>query len=497
MASREHRSARERRLREKYRRKTAITSIFTLIVGLIAGFVLCVTSVNHPGAMSRLLKIGPLTDNAVTVVADSTPEPTAEATPDNNIDNDAALTFNQPDGDAADLSFLNAGADIDGEEPEDFVPEDDDGSDFFTSDDDSFGDDFGGEEEPATDDDPATLASNNGLQIVAAQVEAEPVEETTPEPTAEPTPEATEAPTPEPQEATAEPTEEPTEEPTAEPTEKPTPEPVEEPDEIEPVIVPYGEAYTLDADITADGTARTDASEASYETLNITLQVNAYKDPTYFQEMYATQYKLQGDEAAIEFTATLNGYTGTTEIIPQNFLLVTLVGSEPDITAQGYQLMDAEIAGKTDVAISTDVPTKLFKRYPYSANQGDMVYLSVTAYTDGVKNVYWFEVLAPQAPAEEAAAEGSAEGEAAEGASGSTAAEGSSDGISLTVGSRGEEVTKLQRVLIRLGLLKGSPDGKFGNYTAQAVKTMQGRYGMEKTDIADQAFLDRLYAENP
>ena len=35
--------------------------------------------------------------------------------------------------------------------------------------------------------------------------------------------------------------------------------------------------------------------------------------------------------------------------------------------------------------------------------------------------------------------------------------------------------------------------GKFGNYTAEAVKVLQGRYGMEKTGVADDAFLNRLY----
>ena len=57
----------------------------------------------------------------------------------------------------------------------------------------------------------------------------------------------------------------------------------------------------------------------------------------------------------------------------------------------------------------------------------------------------------------------------------------------------GDDVTKLQSKLIEMGLLSGQPDGKFGNYTAGAVKEMQRRYGMEQTGIADQAFLDKLY----
>ena len=42
-------------------------------------------------------------------------------------------------------------------------------------------------------------------------------------------------------------------------------------------------------------------------------------------------------------------------------------------------------------------------------------------------------------------------------------------------------------------LLTGEPDGHFGKYTAEAVKEMQRRFGMEATGVADQAFLDKLY----
>ena len=44
----ESRRARERRLRARYRRKTAVTAIIMLILGLIVGFVLCVVSGNSP-----------------------------------------------------------------------------------------------------------------------------------------------------------------------------------------------------------------------------------------------------------------------------------------------------------------------------------------------------------------------------------------------------------------------------------------------------------------
>ena len=63
----------------------------------------------------------------------------------------------------------------------------------------------------------------------------------------------------------------------------------------------------------------------------------------------------------------------------------------------------------------------------------------------------------------------------------------------LTIGSRGEEVKKLQAKLIELGLLTGSPDGQYGKYTASAVQIMQKKFGMEQTGVATASFLKKLY----
>lgn len=259
---------------------------------------------------------------------------------------------------------------------------------------------------------------------------------------------------------TAEPTAEPTVEPTVEPTAVPEP---------EPIIVPYGEAYTFDAQITDEGDARDSVDVEPYETLNLTLAVDAYKDPAYFEANYAQDYNLQGNEAAVEFDLTLNGYTGTTEIIPQNFLLITFINKDESETAQGFQLMDKEIAGNTEIAVTSEATSTLYKRYPYNADQGEMEYMVVTAYNEGVKNVYWFEIHDPN-PEPTATPEP----------------------IGLSVGSSGDDVKRLQQKLIELGLLQGSPDGKYGNYTAEAVKILQGRYGMEQTGIADEAFLKKV-----
>ena len=327
----------------------------------------------------------------------------------------------------------------------------------------------------------------------------------TPEPTAEPTAVPTAEPTAEPMAVpTAEPTAEANIEPaivfnsltevTAEPTAEPTPEPTAEPTP-EPVIVPFGESCTFDTQITSTGSARLVADDAAYETLNLTLRVDAYKDPAYFEATYSDTYNLQGNEAAIMFDLTLNGYTGTTEIIPQNFLLITCCGEDASVTAQSFQLMDSEIAGKTNIAITSDVTSTLYKRYDYNADQGDMVYMVVTTYNDGKAATYWFEM---QGPEEEPVAEAEAETETTAPAETATTTETSDSGIDpniwLTVGSRGEEVKKLQAKLIELGLLTGSPDGQYGKYTASAVQIMQKKFGMEQTGVATASFLEKLYS---
>lgn len=450
MASNASRRAREKRLRARYRRKILLTAIIMLIIGVVGGYVL------------TELYLGDLD-----LIPSAQGDPSGENLP---------LATPSP------------------------VPE---------------------EDEPVAS---LSLELNPDKEATQAPIiTAEPTEE--PIATAEPTEEPTQAPTEEP---TAVPTLVPTEEPTAVPTAEPTaevdmsallaimqsmvaeqgsdeaaepeglniigaeeapavvvataepeataqvvvvstPEPTAEP-APEPIIVPYGEAKTFDAQIAIDGTARRKVDEAAYESLNLTLAVDAYKDPAYFEANYADSYDLQGNEAAVEFSLTLNGYSGSTEIIPQNFLLITFVGDSEDKTTQGFQLMDKEIAGNTEIAITSDAPATLFKRYPYNADQGAMQYMVVTVYNEGQPSVYWFEIHDPNPDPTPTPNPG------------------------LTVGSSGDEVKRLQAKLIDLGLLQGSPDGKFGKFTADAVKIMQGRYGMEQTGIADDAFLEKLYS---
>lgn len=445
MATNASRRARERRMRARYRRKIFFTAIVMLIIGAVAGYVLTELY------LGDLDLIPSRNQDDLTAAVESTPTPIATM-------------------------------------------------------------------------EPLSLATE--VPVITAVPTEEPTAEPTAEPTEAPTAEPTEVPTAVP---TLVPTEEPTEAPTAEPTATPdtaallailqnmmaaeetaapeaevtveapsltiigaeeapeavvvataepvtteevvvvvTPEPTPEPTKA-PVIVAYGEPLTFETQINSDGSARRSTDSEDYETLSLTLNVDAYKDPAYFEANYSDSFDLQGNEAAVQFGITLNGYTGSTEIIPQNFLLITFIGDDEEEITQGFQLMDKEIAGNTEIAITSDTASTLYKRYPYNADQGAMQYMVVTAYNNGVQDVYWFEIHDPDPDPTPTPDPG------------------------LTVGSTGDEVKRLQAKLIELGLLQGQPDGKFGNFTASAVKELQRRYGMEQTGIADDAFLERLY----
>ena len=451
MAYNASRRARERRLRARYRKKIWTAAIIMLVVGLILGFVVCVLAAQRSDRVAEMLNLSSEKKGFVA----PTEEPIAAA------DLEAMLAFEES------LEFEEDDAFVFGEEDEDII----------SAPTLAIVEVIEATQEPIAVE-PLTIAEPEAeqLAIVVEPVATEaPTAEPTAEPTVEPTPEPTAEPTPEP-------TAEPTPEPTAEPTPEPTPEPTAEP-APEPIIVPYGQPYTFKTQIKADGSARRTADSDAYETLDLTLKVDAYKDPAYFEANYSESYNLQGNEAAVEFDITLNGYTGSAEIIPQNFLLITFSGEDAGVTSQGFQLMDTEIAGKTGIAITSDTTSTLYKRYPYNADQGDMTYMVVNTYYEGVEGTYLFEIQAPVTEEAPAATEGEA-----------TASSAVSDDTVLTIGSKNDDVKRLQRKLIDLGLLSGQPDGHFGNYTAAAVKEMQRRYGMEQTGIADKAFLDKLYS---
>ena len=59
----------------------------------------------------------------------------------------------------------------------------------------------------------------------------------------------------------------------------------------------------------------------------------------------------------------------------------------------------------------------------------------------------------------------------------------------LQKGDKGEDVQKMQAMLVEMGYLSGTPDGDFGGKTESAVKAYQAAMGLEATGIADEATL--------
>ena len=66
----------------------------------------------------------------------------------------------------------------------------------------------------------------------------------------------------------------------------------------------------------------------------------------------------------------------------------------------------------------------------------------------------------------------------------------------LTVGAKGEEVTRLQQRLKDLGYLSGKVDGQYGGGTKRAVIAFQRRNGLDTDGVAGQNTLDKIYAED-
>ena len=66
----------------------------------------------------------------------------------------------------------------------------------------------------------------------------------------------------------------------------------------------------------------------------------------------------------------------------------------------------------------------------------------------------------------------------------------------LTVGAKGDEVTRLQQRLKDLGYLNGKVDGQFGGGTKRAVISFQRRNGLTTDGVAGETTLAKLYAED-
>lgn len=314
----------------------------------------------------------------------------------------------------------------------------------------------------------------------------EPSESPTAEPATEPTPEitaaVTEAPTPTPT-------------PTEAPTATPTPEPVVTPESVSvgdrELPVPMGEAYSFTMELLADGTPRKSIGETAYFSVPVTITLSRNIDNEYYVKNYASTYMLKGNEAGCELVVTLGSCEGLNEVVLQNAVEVVLQNDMDEVQA-GYQFTNAEISGQTDSLIATGSTATIYKRYNYGEIK-DLCYLTVSYYQNGEKHTAYFSLEAPESEATPAPVTVT-EAETEPAPEASATAEASSD-ESYTVGSTGDGVTQLQSKLIKLGYLSGKPDGKFGQWTAAAVKQAQKDFGLEQTGVADAAFLEILYSK--
>ncbi len=66
---------------------------------------------------------------------------------------------------------------------------------------------------------------------------------------------------------------------------------------------------------------------------------------------------------------------------------------------------------------------------------------------------------------------------------------------SLTPGSRGEEVRRMQEALIKLKYLKGTADGVYGTNTENAVRKFQRKNGLKVDGVAGKKTLALIYAQ--
>ena len=111
----------------------------------------------------------------------------------------------------------------------------------------------------------------------------------------------------------------------------------------------------------------------------------------------------------------------------------------------GYQLIDAEIAGLTGITLQPGQTQTIYKRFVYNEGE-DMRYMVVKYYVGGQEQKAYFKLeVGEEAITYE----------------------------SLTNGSRGDAVQSLQERLVELGYLDDTADGIFGANTANAIRAAQ------------------------
>ena len=211
------------------------------------------------------------------------------------------------------------------------------------------------------------------------------------------------------------------------------------------------------AEILEDGSPRTDASQTDYLSVAFAIRLENFLTPDYFSDHYARQYVLSGAEAAAQI-ALRNG--SEQAVAPQNAFWITF---EDEAGGQyaGYQLVDAEVLGHSDILLEPGKDQVLYKHVDYTAG---LKYLVLT-YASGGERISRYFLLETRKVYPE-----------------------------LAEGDRGEVVTELQQRLIDLGYLQGDADGIFGADTLAAVDAARAAAGLAQTGVADDAFQHLLFA---
>ena len=264
--------------------------------------------------------------------------------------------------------------------------------------------------------------------------------------------------------------------------------------------IPLGESYSFETEIIKGGTPRYAVSTTEYDTLSMSASVQDYLTPQYFAEKYSTKYKLQGNEAGAALSLRLESSTDSQSINPQDAIMICFE-SEDGTVSQGYQLMNAEIAGDYGVPLDAGTEKTYYKRFAYTADP-EMKYLTLTYYVGGQACKVYFS-LEPEPEPEPTPAPNAVEGEAETGADAADAvtaeATPAPQYTTVEVGSQGDHVKALQERLVALGYLvneEGAVDGKAGAKTEAAVKAAQTKAGMTATGVADQAFQEYIFSDD-
>lgn len=150
---------------------------------------------------------------------------------------------------------------------------------------------------------------------------------------------------------------------------------------------PLNQWFTFNTQIGADGKPCY-FDDDSATTVTLSMRVVRYMSPDEFAEKYGEIYQLYGTEAAIVIEIR-NDSTSET-VMPQDAVRIAFA-NKADVLYDAYPLMDAPMAGSTQISLAPGETALLYKRFAYTEKDGIYPFLSVTYTMDGkTERSYWF-----------------------------------------------------------------------------------------------------------